>query len=410
MAFRTKLDFSSNRQVLQYPETITVLSGATSFGVPFSALTVGPDPDYSGVSLTQLNLISTFSGNTGTTVYTWFDSRMQLGASVLSAWTSTNSGLTQDTGNIFTAETTTIIDNNLVALSYSGVNFDLSVVGMVDLGGGAYSGTVYTAQFDILSADTLDFTGRTIWVDVSGITRTDSLIVNTTGATFLNIGSSPSSGALYYTSGGVLTTNTSDKRLKINIEPIGNALSKVLALNGVYYNWQEDPNGDRRIGFLAQDVGEVIPELVFVNKKSPEQYMGLHYDNLTALLVEAIKEMNSGITITTQTVLQTQTVVAEDNNIELNFNGSHESSIGGGLILKKGIGDDADTQLITNENGDWITNNNFIPQGLVIPLYTPESSKNNNFGLVAYDDDFLYVKTSTGWKNIKLTNLDGIDK
>ena len=63
MEFRTKLDFSSNRQVKQYPETTTVLSGGTNFGMPFSALTTGSDLTTSGVSTTINGVVSTFSGN-----------------------------------------------------------------------------------------------------------------------------------------------------------------------------------------------------------------------------------------------------------------------------------------------------------------------------------------------------------
>lgn len=177
MGFRTKLDYSDNRQIQQTEQTLTILSGGTAFGMPFSALTSGPSTILSGISATSINLVSTFSGDSGTTIYTWFDNNMNLGASVLSAWTPSNSGVTQNTGNVFTPSSTTNIDGNTVALSYTGVNFDLSVVGMTVLTGGTYSGTVNTATFQSLSAATLDFTGRTIWVDVSGYSRTQELII-----------------------------------------------------------------------------------------------------------------------------------------------------------------------------------------------------------------------------------------
>ena len=50
MGFRTKLDFSNNRQVKQRIETTTVLSGGTSFGVPFGMLPTGPNPDFSSIT------------------------------------------------------------------------------------------------------------------------------------------------------------------------------------------------------------------------------------------------------------------------------------------------------------------------------------------------------------------------
>jgi hypothetical protein len=107
-------------------------------------------------------------------------------------------------------------------------------------------------------------------------------------ARFRSIGSTASAGALHYTANGTLTTNTSDIRLKENVEPLNNSLEKLLQLSGVTYNWigQEE----KRIGFIAQDVEKIIPELVFTNNNTEEKIKGIHQDNLTAILVEAIKE------------------------------------------------------------------------------------------------------------------------
>jgi hypothetical protein len=179
MNFRTRVDLT-NRQAKQYEKTNINLSGGTVFGLPYSALTSGIDTNSSGISETYTSILSTFSGNTGTTNYSWYDSRMSLGESELSALTSSNSGVSQDTNFVFVVSSSTTIDNNVVNLSYSGVSFDITVNAILDLGGGNYSGSVITNELNILSANTLDFTGRTIWVDVSGITRTDRLIVTDT--------------------------------------------------------------------------------------------------------------------------------------------------------------------------------------------------------------------------------------
>jgi len=781
MAFRTKLDFSSNRQVKQHEKTITKLSGGTSFGLTFSAMTSGPDLSTTGISETYTSIASTFSGNSGTTNYTWYDSRMSLADNIFSALTPSNSATTQNSDIIFTANSSTIIDGNFVALSYSGVSFDLSVIAMYELGSGNYSGTVLTTTLDILSANTLDFTGRTIWNDVSGITRTERLIItdspvsgyvwtcidseglgewqyngsssgattfweetgtgntalkdvkglhtisgisdnsilaggnnniiatslnsgilggdtnqidssnrsfigggasnnilnsslgaivmggglnvinnsngasiiggigndilsssqnstiigggsslidvnsefsgifvgsnntldnsadrsaiigggdntidgadrsviiggqNITGTTddtvytpnliintggtasrlgintdspqyildvhastgnfffsdsvgglvyisgttglprfqvsagvggvgtgaggtvgmrawddvtyatygqpgdmhiyagvssnglniisadgsggaedyirfyagrgagngdvadihiqgtgvtttgyvglgtnnptaklhvsgstrvsgngrFETIGSSASAGALHYTADGTLTTNTSDERLKTNIVTLTNALDKVKSLRGVKYNWLESPTGDTRIGFIAQEVGSIVPELSFINKNSPEQYMGVHYDNMTALLVEAVKELASGVTTSNNTHLETQTILAEDNNIDLNYSGTPQTAVGGGLTVLHAKGQDSSSELITDENGDWITNNDFKAKSLTIPLYTPTSSSDaaGTEGNITRDDNHLYIKTSNGWKRTNLENF-----
>lgn len=808
MPFKTKLDFSDNRQVKQRPETLQVLSGATSFGLPFSSLPTGPDLATSGVTQSYYFISSTFSGNSGTTIYSWSDSRMSLGESSLSALTSSNSATTQNTGLVFTGSSFTVIDGNTVTTAYSGVSFNITVSGMTDLGGGNYSGNVNTSIFNVLSANTLDFTGRTIWADVSGITRTERLIITnnpqvgyvwtcadtegmgnwlpssgvsadtnsfTTGATLvgttayfnrndslsaytLNLSSLTSgtgvwsagtgnssavlsgssniasgdfsvgegqstiasgfyshaegsgttasgttshaegsgtqangvnshaegfvtfangnkshaegefttasgtnshsegfnsqaigyaahaegqstiaSGATSHAEGndtsalgyashaegnsttalgqqshaegrktiasgftshaegnetkasgdnshaegffttasshyshaegrqttasgsngahseGYLTTasgvngahsegfftratgttshaegnltiaggstshaegssttasgdfshseglfttasgdyshsegnltkaqgdyshaggwntiasgqtsfvhgsgstaggtNTivlganitggtadttyvdklniktvgsgpgitdlgvdgngfvvdqaSDIKLKENINTIENALSKVLGLRGVTYNWKDREKGGNalKLGFIAQEVNEIIPELTYYNING--EYMGVHYKDVTALLVEAVKALASGTTTSGNVYLETQTILAEDNNIELNYSGNPETAIGGGIIVLHAKGNNISSVMITDSDGNWTTNNDFKAMALTIPTYTPTSSSDvfGSEGNVTRDDNYMYLKGISGWKRINL--------
>ena len=132
--------------------------------------------------------------------------------------------------------------------------------------------------------------------------------------------------------------------------------------------------------------------------------MGVHYDNVTALLVEGFKELLSGQTTINNTHLETQTILAEDNNIDLNYNGTQESAIGGGITVLHGKGLDSSSKLIIDENGDWITNNDFKSKNLTIPFFTPVSSNdiNGNNGNITRDNDYLYVKCENKWKRTKL--------
>jgi hypothetical protein len=630
MTFRTKLDYSDNRQIKQRERTNTTLSGTTTFGVPFSGLTSGPNITTTAQTSQYFGVISNYSGNNTTTIFNWSIPNVSAIDSSISALTPSNSGISQNISAVFGSNSSTIIDGNLVNLSYSGVGAtNLYPITMVELTPGNYSGTVST-DFYIYSAETLDFTGRTIWIDNSEILRTKKLIVNenpqigyvltcidsegmvafqavsggTSGATywsastgtysvvpkfsnstisgnrstllagqnitgstddtaytpnliinsggtgsllginvdnpqytidsrnstsnlfysssggglvalsgltdiprfgaiipkyllnpttsvvfgirswddviynnygdngdafiyattdtnglnlinaqgagvgdyirfyagstpatsisnlhitgtgstkgfiglntespterldvngnarFRSIGASASSGALHYDSNGVLTTNTSDARLKTNIEPILDALNKVKQLSGVTYNWTTELDGNKRIGLIAQEVAKVVPELTFVNKNSPDEYMGVHYDNVVALLIEAIKEISNPENL----ILQTQTIAAEDNNIELNYNGNHNSSIGGGLTIINGISDEINAEFKLNNEGNWVTNNSLEPTSLIIPEYTPTSS--NDFygkkGDVTRDGNYLYIKDNNGWRRIPL--------
>ena len=115
----------------------------------------------------------------------------------------------------------------------------------------------------------------------------------------LGIGGSTTSSSygLYEQMGGIYSTNNivafSDRRVKENIVPIDNALEKVNALQGVYYNRIDDEEKKKEIGFIAQDVNEVTPELV-TYAEDVDQY-GVKYGNTTALLVEAIKELTQKV-------------------------------------------------------------------------------------------------------------------
>lgn len=654
--FRTRLDYSDNRQIKQYEKTNTLLSGATTFGLPFSALTSGPDLTTTGATNSYGLVLSTFSGNGTTTIFTWYDSNMQIAETYISAITPSNSAITQNTPQVYVGNTSSTLDGNSFYLDYTGVTFDLNVNYIVDLGG-AYSGTVQHTYLDFLSASSLDYSGRTTWIENHEITKTNrliierdaqtnyvwtcidsegmgawlpnssggtdniwtagtnvssavlsgsnstssgqysivssynsvvsgnrsaiiggqnitgtsndtvyvpNLIINTggttsslgintnnpqytidayggstsriyydgisgggqiaisgttglprfgiisnsgstfnagqtstlsfgirawddtlysvygkkgdafiygsiytnginiisndgtassgedyirfyagqstgtnngtnaadihiqgTGATrgyigfntntptkqidvngngrFRSIGSDVSSNvSLYVTSDGTLSLSASDERLKTNVKQIDNSLDIINRLNGVYYNWKE---GDdlTHVGFIAQEVNKVIPELTYVNKNTEEKYMGVHYQNMTAVIVEAIKELY--FKLNNNDFLNTQTILAEDNNIDLNYNGNHETSLGGGIKILHGKSDDNHSELLINENGDFITNNNFIPKELTIPYYTPSSSEDNygSEGNISRDDEYLYIKTKNGWLR---TNLD----
>lgn len=204
MGFRTKLDFSNNRQVKQTEKTITNLSGGTSFGLTFSALTSGPDLTTINVTSTSVNLNSSFSGNSGTTVFYWSDTDMVLGDSSLLPINESTSAITQlASGYISTS--TVIIDGNTVITSYSGVSYDVNILTISNLGGGAYSGTIFTNTLEKQTTGSLGFTGRTIWVDVSGFTRSENLIItnppvyaDNTAASSLEV------GRVYRTSTGQL--------------------------------------------------------------------------------------------------------------------------------------------------------------------------------------------------------------
>ena len=83
---------------------------------------------------------------------------------------------------------------------------------------------------------------------------------------------------------------SSDERLKKNIHTITDPIKKVSALRGVSFEYKE--SGQKQIGFIAQEVEKIIPEVVGEN---PDGYKGVQYENVVGLLVEAIKDQQKQI-------------------------------------------------------------------------------------------------------------------
>lgn len=85
----------------------------------------------------------------------------------------------------------------------------------------------------------------------------------------------------------------SDRRIKENIVPIENATEILNEIEGVYYTRRKDSSGKRRIGFIAQDIEKILPEVVY--KDIDTGLKGVAYSNVVALLVNALKESNERI-------------------------------------------------------------------------------------------------------------------
>jgi len=84
-------------------------------------------------------------------------------------------------------------------------------------------------------------------------------------------------------------TETSSIVLKENISPLKNAVVKILQLDAVNYN--RISSGKKEVGFIAEDVETIIPEVVDING----EYKSISYSRLTAYLVEAVKELKTQI-------------------------------------------------------------------------------------------------------------------
>jgi len=88
---------------------------------------------------------------------------------------------------------------------------------------------------------------------------------------------------------GNIIREGSDRRLKTDIHTVEDALSKVLQLRGVSYRWRDEARfgSQVEIGFIAQEVDEVLPEVV----RKGGEYWALNTRNILAVVIEAFKEL-----------------------------------------------------------------------------------------------------------------------
>jgi hypothetical protein len=166
-----------------------------------------------------------------------------------------------------------------------------------------------TQTLAIITGTSVTITSPTVTVSASTALNINSGGTRITGGVTIFTGGLVVSGGLIV-SGGITVNDrgifaspgvtTSDIRLKTDIVPLPNPLLKVSKLRGVYFSWvQNNDDGviydDRRhVGVLAQDVQQVLPEVV--DEIQGGKYLGVDYPALIPLLIEAIRELDARTT------------------------------------------------------------------------------------------------------------------
>jgi len=103
---------------------------------------------------------------------------------------------------------------------------------------------------------------------------------------------------------GLLTANTSDRRLKKDIQKITNALDKVKSISGYTFDRIEEKyNNQKFTGLIAQEVQEVLPEVILEYEgEDKNKYLSIAYGNMMGLIVEAIKELSDQVQVLSEKV------------------------------------------------------------------------------------------------------------
>ena len=217
------------------------------------------------------------------------------------------------------------VDNVALNLSNSGTSGKTWGIYSTNTGSGAgggalafYDGTAYRAIIDTsgnLLVGTTSGTARLRVVNSSDTTggviqfiehtgNSDSLRIDSntsgvagTGAYVMPIRTAGTlRGGIQWTGANLLYNNSSDYRLKEDVQPMLGALAKVAALKPCTYKWKE--SGLSSQGFIAHEVAEVCPDAVSGEKDAVDadgnpQYQGIDPRFLVATLTAAIQEQQT---------------------------------------------------------------------------------------------------------------------
>ena len=98
-------------------------------------------------------------------------------------------------------------------------------------------------------------------------------------------------------SNDIVAYSTSDERLKYNIVPITNPISKIEAIGGYTFDWKpeyKDLHGfeGHDVGVIAQEIESILPEVVTTRDSG---YKAVKYEKLVPLLIEAIKDLQKQV-------------------------------------------------------------------------------------------------------------------
>jgi len=166
------------------------------------------------------------------------------------------------------------------------------------------SGTVPTARLGSGTANSTTYLrGDQTWATISGgATLSNDTTTNITlFPTFSNAISGTYSTAyvsntkctfnpLTGTLSATVFTSLSDVTQKKNIQKISNSTDLIKQINGVRFDWKD--NDESSAGVIAQEVEEIMPEIVHTND---DGIKSVNYNGIIGLLVEAIKEQQNQI-------------------------------------------------------------------------------------------------------------------
>jgi hypothetical protein len=241
-----------------------------------------------GAAVSTASLLTTASVNLNTITFTKGD------ASTFNITVNTGSASTVSTASLLITASVSL--NTITFTKGDASTFNITV-DTGSGGGGAVTSITNNTNDYILTA-----TGGTT-INGEGNLRFDGSALKVTGSVAIssslavgNISPSATVGRID-ASNDVVAYSTSDIRLKENIIPILNPISKIEAIGGYTFDWKpehKDLHGfeGHDIGVIAQEIEVIMPEVVTTRDNG---YKAVKYEKLVPLLIEAIKDLQKQV-------------------------------------------------------------------------------------------------------------------
>lgn len=249
-------------------------------------------------SVVLLLAVAQYAQATGTSTYAearvftgTFESQGATSVSKTTESTSASSGAMQVSGGLGIAKQVHIAGARLQVGSVAEVTYT---------GGTAMfchkdNTAVTTCGYRQLAAGSVELNAKTAQTTTFKINDVAKWTMDASGQ--VGIGTT-SPGMKLDVNGGVQGTaaysSTSDRRYKKDIVPLKKSLETVKNLTGVSFNWRHEEFPKKnfadgpQVGFIAQQIEKYVPEVVVTGK---DGYKAVQYSQLTAHLVEAVKEL-----------------------------------------------------------------------------------------------------------------------
>lgn len=238
-----------------------------------------------------------YPGTTGSGASGTWNISINGNAATATSASTANTANSANTADSATTATTASNANALGGTAPSGyVNTSAS---QTITGSKAFSAVLYTAggiNFGALA----NASGNSIYLFSGNI---DFSVGSVVRARVFNNGNFQIFGATASKPGGGTWSDSSDARLKNNVQPLQGALSKITALNPVAYQWNYDNPNSPDAGFIAQEVELVFPDAISESEPTDaqkpfipdgEKVLNIGWKNdMTAYLVGAIKELKA---------------------------------------------------------------------------------------------------------------------